>query len=358
MHQPLARGAAGHVPRPRRRSSACASSLAGERRAADERELDQQLQPHLAVGVRQRLQDAAQDRDGFGAAAAGARSRLARWRAASTRRDASAARCATRASTRAPSSSPASSKDRPRSKSTASTSCGAGGSASARSSSRAAVVEGAEPPRRVGGTAQRRHDLGVTARRRAHQVLGDALVVDAVVGEQRGRARMQLGRVQLAPIASRAAAATSGCAKPYASASSTRSTRSSSSAAIASLALEPGERARPALVGVGPQHGDGARERGRGRRQPLEPIADEPHELRRRAAVAHRVHAAHARACSSSREIQRVAAGRARAPARRAATDSGPAEHRLDQARGAGHRERRRLQPHERALGGQHGDAR
>ena len=52
-----------------------------------------------------------------------------------------------------------------------------GGSARARSSSRTAVVQRAEPSRRLGGTPQRSHDGGVAPRRRAHQVLGDALIV-------------------------------------------------------------------------------------------------------------------------------------------------------------------------------------
>ena len=45
-------------------------------------------------------------------------------------------------------------------------------------------------------------------------------------------------------------------------------------------------------------------------------------------------------------------AARARATT---STDSGPSENRFDESRGAGHRERRRLEPHERALGGQPG---
>jgi hypothetical protein len=52
-------------------------------------------------------------------------------------------------------------------------------------------------------------------------------------------------------------------------------------------------------------------------------------------------------------EVQRLAAGQ-RARPRDRLDGSRPAEHRFDQARGARNRQRRRLQPYERALGGEH----
>ena len=56
----------------------------------------------------------------------------------------------------------------------------------------------ADAARQVGGPPQGRHDRGVTARRSLQQVLGDALVLNPVVGEQGGCARMHLGHVRFA----------------------------------------------------------------------------------------------------------------------------------------------------------------
>ena len=202
----------------------------------------------LAVGVGQRLQDGAQDRDGVGASAVERRSRLARWRAASTRRDGSAAPLRD-AGEHPPAVLVARviRNDRPRSKSTASTSSGAGGSASARSSSRAA--SSSAPSRRagVGGTAQRRHDLGVTARRRAASGARRRAGRRTPSSASSAAARACSSAASIAAIASRAAAATTGWVKPYA-----RGVEHPLDAQLLlggdrpPLALEPGERARPA----------------------------------------------------------------------------------------------------------------
>ncbi len=115
-------------------------------------------------------------------------------------------------------------------------------------------------------------------------MLGDALIVDPVAGEKRGRARVKLARVRRGdPLACR------------------RGDQRMDEAVrervehtlVAQLLLggdglrraEPGNCARPARLGVRPQHRDGARERDRCTRQSPEPIPDEPHELRRRAVL-------------------------------------------------------------------------
>ena len=101
---------------------------------------------------------------------------------------------------------------------------------------------------------------------------------------------------------------------------------------MASAGVEPGERARPARVGVGAQHRDGARERGGGRRQPREPVADEAHELRRRAASSDSASSPRrAGVREQLAEIQRIAAGD-RARPRDDLDRPRPAEHRLDAA--------------------------
>ena len=204
-----------------------------------------------------------------------------------------------------------------------------------------------EPSRGIGGTAQRGHDGGVAARRRAHQVLGDALVV------QPRRRRAARPRARAArrrpprPIASRAAAATTGCVKAYARASSTRSPRSSSSAAIASDGSSPASARARASSASAPSTATARASAVAAGREPLEPVGDEPHELRRRAAIVERVAAGVGEQLA---EIQRVAAGRRARPRDERHRPRAP-QHRLDQPRGAGDGERRRLEPHERALG-------
>ena len=182
-------------------------------------------------------------------------------------------------------------------------------------------------------------------------MLRDALVLDPVVGEQGGCTRMHLGHVRFPDRLPRrrgdqrvGEGAPVGVEHPLDAELRLGRDRLAR--------LESGERAGAGLVGIRSQDSDGAREGTRGGRQPVEPIADEPHELRRRAAVAHEVDAADAGLLGQLPEIERVATGR-----RPRASDDldgfGPSENRLDESRGAGDRERRRLEPHERALGGQ-----
>ena len=117
----------------------------------------------------------------------------------------------------------------------------------------------AEPSRGICGTPQRSHDGGVAARRRAHEVLRDALVVQPPGGEQRRRACVQRGGFHRSDRLARR-----------------RRDDRVGEAVLARVEhalaaqlllggdrlgrLEPGQRARPRLVGVGSQHRDRARQ--------------------------------------------------------------------------------------------------
>ena len=121
--------------------------------------------------------------------------RLARRRAASTRRETSGARCATRASSpRAVllarvQHSTARARTRRRRRAAA--------QAARPVRARAAAPRSSGRPARRAASAARRSVATTSASPRGGaltEVLGDALIVYAVVGEQRGRARVQLGR--------------------------------------------------------------------------------------------------------------------------------------------------------------------
>jgi hypothetical protein len=210
------------------------------------------------------------------------------------------------------------------------------------------------PPRRP---AQRRHDAGVAARRGADEVLGDALIVYSVAGEQRGRTRVELRRIHgRDPLARRR--------RHHGMDEFVRARVEHS--LVAQLLLgrdglrrpEPGDYPRPARIGVRTQDCHGARQRDRCRRQSPEPVTDEAHELRRRAVRGQRL-AQRAGATLTSLpqqlvEIQRIATGH-RARPRHQPHSSRTAERRLNETSSPGRRQRRRFQPHERSLRGQHG---
>ena len=119
------------------------------------------------------------------------------------------------------------------------------------------------------------------------------------------------------------------------------------------LRPEPRERAATPRVGVGAQHRDGARERRRVGRQPLEPVPDEPHKLRGRAAVGDHVDADRARVVRQLGDVQRIAARR-RAHLPDDADRLRRAERLLEQPGGSRQRQRRRLETQERPLGREH----
>ena len=286
---------------------------------ADEHELGEQHEPVLAVGVGKRLRRrsaAPRRRRRRGHRARGASPGGAPRRRAATDRPPAAPRARARAP---PWSSPTSRNARPRSKrdgvdDVRRRRLGHGALEQPRRGR-----QRAEPSRGVGGAPEHGHDGGIAARWSAHQVLGDTLVVQPRVGEQRGGARVQLGSIHRADRLARRRGdhRVREAVPPVVE-----------HALGAQLLLggerlgrpESGERARPGRVGIGAQDRDGARERCRGRAEPLEPVGDEPHELRRRAAVVERVAAG---AGEQLAEIQRVAARWPHAPARRAPTDPG-----------------------------------
>ena len=188
----------------------------------------------------------------------------------------------------------------------------------------------AEPSRGIGRAPEHGHDGGIAARRGAHQVLGDALVVQPRLLEQRGGASVQASGVTRADRLARRR----------------RDDRVREAVHLlvehaldAQLRLggdgvgrlEPGERARPLLVGVGAQHRDGPRQCGRGRAEALQPVADQTHELRRRPGVVEGV----AGVGEQLAEIERVAARRLARTRDHRHRRRAP-QHRLDQPSGPG----------------------
>ena len=225
-------------------------------RSADEDELDEQHEPVLAVGVGQRLDDGSQHGDGVGDLAAECEPS---WPGGAPQRRAGMGRAPGARRARAPARRGLRRHVPHRPSALEVDSVGdvlrRYGSARARSSSRAAVVRA--PSRRAASAARRSVATTAGSRGGARIMLGDALVVQPRAGMSSAAARACNAAASTGPIASRAAAATTGCVNGTRSRPA-RARREARPRRRSPRRLEPGERARPRLLGVAPQHRDRA----------------------------------------------------------------------------------------------------
>ena len=268
-HQPLARRSPGRLLRLRPRSSEVACSSRPFSDAGDERELDQQLEPHLALAS-----SPSAARTPCGALRRRRRcDRSGRAAASQVARRVDAQGGVGRATTQAPedvhspSSSPASSSARPRSNSTAIDDLGRGRLGQCALEQLRRGRQSAESSRRLGGAAQRRNHV------RRHRAAVRAS------GARRRAGRRHLRRRAARPRG-RAARRHPFARDPLARRGRDERVGEGIRVGVehplgAQLLLgcdrldrvQPGERAGPARLGVAAQHRDGVRECSRGRRR-------------------------------------------------------------------------------------------